>query len=111
MTGIFTACFDGAGERHLIARPDRNLLRRREAAARHMDRAAAARLQRLREGDRLLDVPAAGDPVGARDAHGHRPSAGKAARTASKTSSGNRIRFSSDPPYSSSRRFDSGERN
>ena len=36
-------------------------------------------------------------------------SAGKAARTASNISNGNRIRFSSDPPYSSSRRLESGE--
>ena len=34
-----------------------------------------------------------------------------AARTAWNTSSGKRMRFSSDPPYRSSRRFDSGDRN
>ena len=38
-------------------------------------------------------------------------SAGHTARTASKTSSGKRSRFSSEPPYSSVRRLDSGERN
>ena len=38
-------------------------------------------------------------------------SAGKAARTASNTSSGKRMRFSRLPPYSSSRRLVSGDRN
>ncbi len=38
-------------------------------------------------------------------------SAGHTARTASNTSSGNRSRFSSDPPYSSVRRLVSGDRN
>ena len=61
-----------ARERHLIARPDRNLLRRREAAARHVDDRAPARLQRLRERDRLLDVPSTLGPVRARHAHAHR---------------------------------------
>ena len=37
-------------------------------------------------------------------------SAGQAARTASKTSSGKRMRFSSEPPYSSVRWLVSGER-
>ena len=35
--------------------------------------------------------------------------AGHAARTASNTSSGKRMRFSSEPPYSSVRRLVSGE--
>ncbi len=38
-------------------------------------------------------------------------SAGQAARTASKTSSGKRSRFSSEPPYSSVRWLEIGERN
>ena len=38
-------------------------------------------------------------------------SSGIAARTAFATASGNRIRFSSDPPKSSFRKFASGERN
>ena len=38
-------------------------------------------------------------------------SAGQAARTASNTSSGNRSRFSSEPPYSSVRLLATGERN
>src|SRR5229473_5048379 len=36
---------------------------------------------------------------------------GHAARTAAKTSSGKRILLASEPPYSSSRRFESGDRN
>ena len=61
------------------------------------------RLQLLRKGYGLLDVPAALHPVCARHSDRTGFSAGNAARTASKTSSGNRIRFSSEPPYSSSR--------
>lgn len=38
-------------------------------------------------------------------------SAGHASRTASKTSSGKRSRFSSGPPYASVRRLATGERN
>jgi hypothetical protein len=38
-------------------------------------------------------------------------SAGQTARQAAKTSSGKRARFSSVPPYSSVRRFVSGDRN
>ena len=38
-------------------------------------------------------------------------SAGHTARTASKTSSGKRSRFASEPPYASVRRLVSGERN
>ncbi len=34
---------------------------------------------------------------------------GQAARTALNTSSGNRMRFSSEPPYSSVRLFEAGE--
>ena len=36
---------------------------------------------------------------------------GNAARTASKISSGNRMRLSREPPYSSSRRLESGDKN
>jgi hypothetical protein len=38
-------------------------------------------------------------------------SSGHSARTAAKTSRGKRMRFASEPPYSSSRRLESGERN
>ena len=41
-------------ERHLIARTRRKVLGGREAAARHVDRAAAARFERARKGDCLL---------------------------------------------------------
>ncbi|MDV7402561.1 hypothetical protein RZS08_64665, partial [Arthrospira platensis SPKY1] len=59
---------DLGGERHLVAGSEGNLLQRRHAAARHVDEIAAARLQRLAEGDALGDVPAAFDPVGGGDA-------------------------------------------
>ena len=82
-------------ERHVDARARRrNPLRRRDAAARHVDPVAAARLQPPRELDRFLRHPAAVDPVGRRDAHAQRPAGRPAARTASNTSSGKRSRFS-----------------
>jgi hypothetical protein len=62
----------GARQWHLIARADRDALGRGEAAAGDVDGGAAARLQRLRERDRLLDVPAALDLVGPGHAHRHR---------------------------------------
>ena len=68
-------------------------------------------LSSLGEGDRLLDVPAARDPVRAGDAYADRDPAGTAALTASNTASGKRMRFSSEPPNSSSRRLESGDRN
>ena len=73
MTGMSRRLLDGARQRHLIARADRNLLARRRGRRSRRGWRAAARLERLRERDRLLDVPAALDPVGAGDAHGDRP--------------------------------------
>ena len=49
--------FDGAREGHLVTRPQRDLLCGCQTAARHMKSAAAVRLQRLRERNRLVDVP------------------------------------------------------
>ena len=99
------------GEGNLVAGADGDLLARIEAAAGNVDRRAAARFQRSRKLDRLLYVPAALDPVCSDTRIVTGRSAGKAARTASNTSSGKRIRFSKLPPYSSVRRFDSGDRN
>ena len=42
-----------------------------------MDRSAAARFQRTRKFNRLLDIPAAFDPIRAGDAHRHRPLRGE----------------------------------
>ena len=47
---------DRAGGRNLIVRADWDVLRRREAAAGDVDGGAAARPQRLEEGDRLRQV-------------------------------------------------------
>src|SRR6516162_11491929 len=58
---------------HLITRPDRDLLGRSETAARYVNGGAAARLQLLRKGDRLVNVPPAVSPVSA--GHAHRNSA------------------------------------
>src|SRR6516162_7494801 len=87
-----------ARQRHLIARPDRDLLDRCETAARYVHGGATARLQRPRKGDCLVDVPVSAQSVPDTRIETAR-SAGKAVRTASKTSSGNRIRFSGLPPY------------
>ncbi len=68
---------DRASERHLIARSNRNLLRRGETAAGDVCGAASARFECLRESDGLLDGPAALRPVRARDTHCHRMVGGK----------------------------------
>ena len=52
------------GKRHLIARPQRNLLRGRYAPGRDIEPVAAACLQRASKHDRLFDIPAALDPIG-----------------------------------------------
>jgi len=49
----------GTCERHLIARPDWDLLGWSETATRHVNGGAATRLQRLRKFDCLVNVPAA----------------------------------------------------
>ena len=72
MIGMADRRLDGARQRHLIAGADRDLLRRRIAAARDMDGGAAARFERAGEGDGLLDVPAALDPIGRRNPHADR---------------------------------------
>ena len=101
-----------AGQGHLVAGPHGNPLRWRIAPARDVHSAATARFQFARKCDRLLQVPSAGRPVRAlRRASSLEILGGKAARTASKTSSGKRMRPCRLPPYSSSRWFDSGERN
>ena len=66
-----------ACERDLIARPDRDLLGGGETPARHVNGAAAARLQCLRKQDCLINVPSAVDPIGARHAHGYRTIGGE----------------------------------
>ena len=55
--------FDGAREGHLVTRPQRDLLCGCQTAARHVKSAAAVRLQRLRERNRLVDVPPSRRPV------------------------------------------------
>src|SRR5690606_25016075 len=62
-----------AGQRYLIARAYRDLLARVQPTARHVDCIAAPSLERLSELDRLLDIPAALDPIGAGDANRHGP--------------------------------------
>ncbi len=70
---------DGAGRAanrarqwHLVAGTERDLLRRRHAAARHVDPIAAARDEAARELDRVVERDAAVDPVDRRDSHTHR---------------------------------------
>jgi hypothetical protein len=63
---------DALGQRHLVARRQQDLLLRRDATGGHMHEVAAARRECLREGDAALDIPAALDPVGGREAHAHR---------------------------------------
>src|SRR6516162_9771261 len=62
----------GAREWHLITRPDWDPLGRSETAARNVNGGAAARLQLLRKGDRLINVPAVVRPVSAGQAHRNR---------------------------------------
>jgi hypothetical protein len=63
-------------ERHLIARRDRHLRVRHGAARRAVDEIHAARFQPTRQLHRLLEIPAALDPVSARDAHEDRQGGG-----------------------------------
>ena len=60
-------------QRHLVAGLGVDLLLERHAAAGGADVIAAARLELLGEGDRVVDVPAARDPVGHRNPHPQRP--------------------------------------
>ena len=64
---------DRLRQRHLIARAEGDALRRRDAAGRRVDPVHAELLQLRGEDARLLDVPAALDPVGPGhpNAHGH----------------------------------------
>ena len=64
---------DGTGERHLIARPDWDLLCRSHAPARDMNGATASRREHFREGDGLIEIPASFGPVGPRYAHADWP--------------------------------------
>ena len=85
---------DRLRERHLVAGAERNFLQRRNAARGRVDPVDAALFQFLREFDGLRQIPAALDPVGARTrAMPTGLSCGNAARTASNTSSGKRMRF------------------
>ena len=90
------------GKRRLIAGADRNLRRRDVAARRAVDQVDAERLQLARELDRLLDVPAAVDPIGRGNAREQRQLL-RATRceSPSATSRTSRVRFSNEPPYSS----------
>ena len=63
---------DGFGERHLIAGAERNLLRGRHAAAGDVEETAAALLQFMRVGERLLEIPAAFEIVGRGEAQAQR---------------------------------------
>src|SRR6266851_8096274 len=63
---------DAFGERDLVAGSDGNRLVLHQPAARTIDPVAAESLQFPGEHDGLLEVPAALDPVGARDAHAER---------------------------------------
>src|SRR6185437_8527594 len=83
----------GARERHLIARADRDPLGRIETAARDVNGGAAVLLEPPRKGDRLVDVPAAFHQSVPDTRMVTARSGGKTARTASKTSSGKRMRF------------------
>src|SRR5690242_13919336 len=58
---------DAGGERHMIARRDGDLLRRRVAARAHIDEVAAERLELARRLHRVLDGEAALDPIGCRE--------------------------------------------
>ena len=101
-----------AGERHLVARADGNLLRagRGRRSRRGSRRSRAPRAPaRTRWSARCPSRPRPNRSPETRIVTGR--SAGNAARTASNTSSGKRMRFSRLPPYSSVRRFESGERN
>src|SRR3974377_2184349 len=68
----YSCCFlYGACQRYLVARSERDLLGRRETAARYVNGGAATRLQRLRKGDCLFDIPTGTHPVGTGYAHGN----------------------------------------
>src|SRR6516164_7825614 len=62
----------GAREWHLITWSDWDLLGWSETAARHVNCSAAARFQRLRKSNCLLDIPATVHPVSAGYAHRNR---------------------------------------
>ena len=107
MVGMLRRLLHRAGQRHLIARADRDFLR---AASGRRSTRGSARSRALRAPARTRS--SARCPSRLRPSRFPRRasltgrSAGNAARTASKTSSGKRIRFSRLPPYSSSRRLD-----
>ena len=54
---------DRARQWNLIARPDRNLLRRRKPAARNMNRAASGRFELAGESNGISYCPATFDPI------------------------------------------------
>ncbi|MNV29397.1 hypothetical protein D3C71_1206210 [compost metagenome] len=67
---------DRLRERHLVARRQRNLLARVVATAGDVQELAAARVQHVRQGRGLLDIPATGHPVAGGDAHTYRDAIG-----------------------------------
>ena len=103
---------DRLRERHLVARAERDLLHRRHAARGRVDPVDAALLQLAGEDDGLRRCPSRPRPSRS-PRRARRPAcrAGNAARTASNTSSGKRMRFSSEPPYWSVRWLAIGDRN
>ena len=67
---------DRLGEMQLVAGADRDLLRRMQAAAGHVDEMAAARVQGARQHEALRQVPAALHPVAGGDADADRHAGG-----------------------------------
>ncbi len=94
------------GQAHLVAGADGDLLLLRHAAAGHVQEVQAARLQARARRPRLCSrsqPPSTQSVADRRTPTGM--AAGTAARTASKTCSGRRMRFSSEPPYASAARI------
>jgi len=72
----FGIATDAAAAWHLLTLGHGNPRGRQIAAGRHVDETNAQFLEAQRQFDRLLDVPAAGDPVGGGNAHEQRQPGG-----------------------------------
>src|SRR5262249_32836417 len=99
------------GEWCLIAGRERNLLPWIKPTTGHVHVIHAAFFEFLRQDYGFLWRPATVDPVSAETRMPSGFCSGHTTRTASYISIAKRMRFSSEPPYSSMRWLESGERN